>query len=49
MRIPQDVSISHDFLTPEAQELHAHEKRSSTRESIFLSKDMKEMDASSIT
>ena len=36
MRIPQDVSISHDFLTPEAQELHAHEKRSSTRVGFFL-------------
>jgi hypothetical protein len=31
MRTSKDVSISHDFLTPEVQEFHAHETRSSTR------------------
>ncbi len=28
----KNVFISHDFLTHEAPEVHAHEKRSSTRE-----------------
>jgi hypothetical protein len=33
MRIFQDVSIAHDFLAQESQEVQAHDTRSSTRES----------------
>jgi len=34
MHIPQGVSIEHDFLGHEDQEVDAHEKKSSTRASI---------------